>query len=244
MTVRRGSAVVAAVTGLWGLACVGVAEGERMANGGACPAGEVCVEEHGGLLFTGQVFYDDQMERLGPVLVGGTFRVSFASAGKVPMRAFEVVTEPGLQVEEVNGGRVTLSGVQTGPSYLRVVDRETGALYDRLLLDVVQIESVSFDNVTEPGRPVLYAGCEEMIGIELLASGGGASIRAFDQNVDLEAPGGVEADPFVWDCFRYVVPVDRSEVTFTVRTGDQVFEQTVSIEEPPPEGCPVPPSSD
>jgi hypothetical protein len=242
MTGRRGSAVVAVVTGLWGLACVGTVEGERMASGGACPEGEVCVEGHEGLLFTGQVLYDEGMDRLGPILVGGTFQVSFVSVLGSELRSFDVVTEPGLAVEEVSGGVVVLSGTRRGPAYLRVVDRLSGRLYDRLLLDVVKLEGVELDNVSEPGRDVLYAGCEEMIGVELLTRGG--SLRAFDQDVDVEAPGGVEADPFVWDCFRYVVPTDTDAVTFTIRAGDEVFEETVPVDAPPPEGCPAPASTD
>ncbi len=232
---RRWTVGAGLVFGAFGLACVGTVEGERLANGGACPEGEVCVEGHEGLIFTGQVLYDEGLDRLGPILVGGTFQLAFTSLTG-DLRSFDVVTERGLGVEAVVGGKVTLVSDAPGDAYVRVVDRASGRLYDRLLVEMVEIEDVALDNVEEPGREVLYAGCEEMIGVDLIAGGG--TLRAFDQDVDVDAPGGVVADPFVWDCFRYVVPLDQSEVTFTIRAGDGTFVETRPVEPPPVEGCP------
>lgn len=240
---RRGlqGLAVAALAG-WTLACVGAAGGERAMSGGACPAGEECVEGHEGLIFTGQVLFDDAKVRLGPVVDGGTFELSFVSVPGSELGAFEVVTEPGLRVERLDGGRLTVSGDRSGPAYLRVVEPGTGRLYDRLLLDVVAIKDVRLDNVTEPGRRELYAGCEEMVGLELL--GGDGEVRGFDQDVDVDAPGRIEPDPFVWDCFRYWVPADATEVTFTIRAGDQMFRETRPVDGPPGGVCPEAATSD
>lgn len=232
------------------LACSGtdtIVNGERVLNEGGCPPGEVCVAEvPAGLLFQGQMLYDDGgVPRLGPVLVGGQFDLSFFPVVGV-MNGFHVETEGNsLDAGDTFDGPppgVVLWGAEAGVSSVRVVNSQ-GALYDTLPFEVVELEDVELTNVSDPSRTELIAGCEEMLGVHLLAQGG--SLRAFDQSVSVTAPGGVEPDPGVWDCFRYQVPLDATAVDFEITAANETFVRTVEVREPAPgEPCPTQASSD
>jgi len=223
------------------LACTGATTtvaGERAASG-ECPEGEVCSDKApAGLLFQGQMLYDEGEDRLGPVLVGGRFDVLFFPEGYSLKGQWTAEVE-GADHRIREGGEpgVELMGTEAGTAMLRVIDPETGHLYDRLSIEVVELEDIELTNVAEPGRATLKAGCEEMIGIRMLSAGG--SLRAFDQNLKVRAPD-VVADRFAWDCFRYMVPPDATEVTFEMEAAGEIWERTLPVE-PLEEGqtCPV-----
>jgi hypothetical protein len=224
------------------LACTGTTTvvGDRAGLLGDCPEGEVCAESvPGGLWFQGQMLYDAGEPRLGPVLAGGRFDLSFFPVTGV-MTEFDVVVEGGsLDVagSEIGVGQPSsaeLWGLEAGTAVVRVVSKETGELFDRLTLETVELEGVELTNVNDPGRTHLLGGCDEMIGVRLLAGGG--ELRAFDQNITVEAPGVIEPDPLVWDCFRYEVPEDTDEVTFVVTAGGETYEETFVVQEG--ENCP------
>jgi hypothetical protein len=212
------------------LACTGATTvaGERAALG-TCPEGEVCSDKApAGLMFQGQMLYDEGADRLGPVLVGGRFDLSFFPQGYALQGKWAVEVEGAdARIREGAEPGVELKGTEVGTAVVRVIDPETGHLYDRLSIEVVALEDIELTNVTEPERPALKAGCEEMVGIRMLAAGG--SLRAFDQDLKVRAPD-VVADPFAWDCFRYEVPLDATEVTFEMEVAGEIWERTLPVE--------------
>lgn len=242
------------------LAC-GSVQGERAANG-TCPEGEVCLDElpsdpsglqpagadnsFDGLMFHGQILYDEGIDRLGPIAVGGSFELTFN------------VVQQGVEVERTFSGwhadttadvlvpvatatqQVTVLGVAPGTSYVRIVDTASGHLYDRIPIQVVEVDDLVVVNVRDDDRPVLYAGCDEMLGARLFATDADASFRLIDQDISVTAnTGAIQPDIAYWDCFTYQVPEGLDEVVFTVTTGDAVFEVPMAIE-PLPRGqhCP------
>jgi hypothetical protein len=219
------------------LACTGESTqttvvGDRANEG--CPDDETCSDlAPRGLLFRGQMLYDEGVDRLGPILVGGQFDLSFYRSD-ADLSYFEVELDEHLDQTGLlrDPPGVMLWGLSPGSSSIRVVDPETGALLDRLTIDVVALEDVVLSNVVDPERTTLYAGCEEMVGVSLVAGGG--TLRAFDQNIKVTAPGSLIPDPGVWDCFRYQVPADTDTVLFEVEAAGEVWPvefEVVELEE-------------
>jgi hypothetical protein len=214
---------------LMALACGTVAvDGERRVTG-ECPRGEVCSElTPEGLIFYGMSFWDTPGDRLGPVLVGGKFQLQFGTPSGEPLPEWQVSATGGALDAETTEDGAQLIGLQPGSATVRVEDGR-GTLYDRLPVDVVEIDDVEFGNVSDPTRTVLLGGCEEMIGVRLMATDGVTRLRAFDAEVQVTAVGGVRPDVAVWDCFRYDVPADATEVTFEVTAGGRTFELEVEV---------------
>jgi hypothetical protein len=224
------------------LACTGTTTvvGERAGELGGCPSGEVCAASvPAGLWFQGQMLYDDGEPRLGPVLAGGRFDLSFFPVTGV-MTEFDVVIEGGsLDVAgtEIGVGQPSgaeLWGLESGYAVVRIVSKETGELFDRLTLETVELDGIELTNINDPTRTHLLGGCDEMIGVRLMAEGG--TLRAFDQNITVEAEGFIEPDPMVWDCFRYSVPEDTEEVTIVVTAAGETYEETFVVQQG--ENCP------
>ena len=97
---------------LFSVGCYEEVEGERAADiaagGTGCPEGEVCSDDTPlGLTFVGQGFYDDGgTVRLGPVLVGGTFDVSFYGDG---LGSYDIdVTDENIGPQENGNPVITL----------------------------------------------------------------------------------------------------------------------------------------
>lgn len=227
--IRPFTAALATLGLAFGLACTGYAEGER-ASFGECPRGEVCNDDTpGGLIFWGMNFWDEPGNRLGPVIVGGRFELAFTTAD-ADLDAWHVETTGVLEATPIEGRphAVLVHGRQSGDGMVRVVD-DRGQLYDRLPLEAVEVDDVEIGNVTDPDRDVLYGGCEEMIGVRLVASAGGQRLRAFDALVRVEAEGGVRPDVGIWDCFRYDVPIAGGSVTFEITSGGRTFQRTVDV---------------
>lgn len=242
MQVRRRISIVAfsAVVGFT-LACEAgttSVEGDRASHDGGCPEGQVCDESVGGLMFLGQSLYDEGWDHLGPVLVGGRFDLSFFTPGSAEVGSFDVQIDGGaLSVGDLEEQGVELWGEVEGDAIVQIVDAESGALLDQLTLRTVLIDDVELKNVSEPSRPHLLGGCDEMIGVRLVADGG--LLRAFDQNVRIEGPGDIAPEPLVWDCFRATIPTGVDEASFTITAGGETFVVTFDVEEPGPgEQCP------
>lgn len=228
---RRGAPLVGLFILGFGLACSGVVQGERAANGGACPDGEVCSSAvEGGLLFFGQVLYDEGLNRLGPVIVGGSFELNYANPFGAALPGNVAIPSGAGEVLSTHTDGVVLVGNEPGTLTVRVVDRETEELFDRLRIEVVALERVELVNVNEPERPFLYDGCAEMVGVRLVAKGG--TMRAFDNQLRVNGPGRVTLDPGLWDCFLYEPDLDApiEEATFEVSVAGQTHLVSMPVQ--------------
>lgn len=214
------------------LACTGagtttVVAGERAGSGG-CPEGEVCSEKApSGLYFEGQMLYDEGEDRLGPVLAGGRFDVSFFPSGYALDGRWTVEVE-GAEFRRSDGPEpgVVLYGIEAGTAVIRVLDPETGHLYDRLAIEVVALEDIEITNVLDPDSATLKAGCDSMIGIRMIA--GDDRLRAFDQDLEVIVPE-VDPDLLAWDCFHYSVPTNTTELTFEMEVAGEVWERSMPV---------------
>lgn len=222
-------------------------DGER-AETGNCPTVEICSEETpAGLRFVGQHLFDDANLRLGPVIAGGTFDLGFyALEGKLPEGFTVEIDDPGvLEVEYGRGvfgpraedgspmysvdAYLTLYGLDEGATWISIIDPETGALYDRLRMDVVAVDDVSVVRLSDRGSTVLPAGGRELMGVRLVVDGGRREIRAIDQSLEFRAAGTVQPELMYWDCFEYEVPADRSEVEFEIVTAGRTFRRSFEV---------------
>lgn len=238
---RTVTAVALGLSALSMLACVGTVQGERAASG-SCPRDAECAPETpDGLMFTGQVLYDQPGERLGPVLLGGKMQVGIAPvSGTLP--AYDVlIGDPAVLDAAPTEGGMQLVGLEPGSSMVSVVDAR-GRLFDRLPMDVVEVDDVELSIVPDPDRQALLGGCTDMVGVRLIATGqDGQRLRAFDQDVQIAVSvGDVSPDVGVWDCFRLDVPADATVVHVTVTAGGEQFEATLDVVPVgDPEGCPT-----
>jgi hypothetical protein len=243
------------------LACVAPVDGERAASG-ACPEGEACSSATPqGLTFVGTAFYDDLSSglRLGPVLEGGTFSLGFRTSDGAPLPPFDVqaadprvlTSSPGTGefLGGTDGSRlevqahVTLHGLAAGQTHVRVRDPATDELHDRLLFDVYELESIELVNVADPRREHLLAGCEEMIGVRLVAKEGRTRFRAIDQELSLVVDGEpMERERGMWDCFLYTPDEDQGEAVIEVGAVKKTFVHVLpvrTLEEVALEACPA-----
>ncbi len=215
------------------LACFASVDGDRAATG-ACPEGETCSDAAPeGLRFVGRALFDEEVVRLGPILVGGTFELGLATPDGSPLPAFELELDEPRALEGSRGtgtfagddwmpvdAYVRLVGRAPGTPTVRLVDPSTGALLDRMPIDVVAFDRVELVNVTAPDRDHLLAGCEQMIGVRLYGDDQGTPVRGFDEDMSVRA-GTQSLAPEVrlWDCFTYTPGADAGEATFTVHAG-------------------------
>lgn len=221
------------------LACVGSVEGER-ASLGACPRGEVCsAETPEGLVFRGQMLWDEGADRLGPILVGGDFTLSFWSPSG-GLGDYDVSTDSdAIVVGPHENNEAQLKGAEEGTATVRVTDARTGELYDRVAIDAVRVADISLSNMSDESRYELYAGCEEMLGVRLLGTDGASEFRAFDDGITITAStGDVTPDVWVWDCFRYQVPEGATSIEFHIDAGEESFSKRVEVVAVDPSACP------
>ncbi len=231
------------------LACYAEVPGDRAVNG--CPEGEVCSNATpGGLVFSGEAFYDEGGQlRLGPLLVGGTFDVGFRAPTatidhfRVQTSDRDVLTasayENPLEVDLAGSARV--EGKGAGEASVRVTDAK-GQLYDRLPMDVYAIDHVNVQNLVEPDVDILIQGCEAMLGVHLMVKDGDLALRAFDSSVAVTANGdALEAEGNTWDCFVFTPTTGM--VDLDVYAGGEHFAFKYKVRPlGPDEACPERPT--
>jgi hypothetical protein len=234
------------------LACLTPVEGDRAATG-ECPAGETCSEATPvGLTFIGRAFFDQgETPRLGPIVEGGTLAVGLV--GLVPEGASDAVAHEArvddasiLSVERGTGtfgptdeegvpffpvdDHVVVTGARVGTASVRVVDPATGELYDRTPLMVVGVDDVRIVSATDPERDHLLAGCDEMVGVQLLSGQSGIEIRAIDDSMTVHADGTeVLPEPMFWDCVQVTPAADAREMRFEVHAGGRDHVRTIEV---------------
>ncbi len=239
------TAVIAAAS----LACMASEDGER-ATTGMCPEGETCSAATAmGLTFVGNAMYDTGYAQLGPILAGGTFDVGLRTRDGQPLPDWRVSVEDASVFSAVPGagvfgaknnageplvtvdGFAHLRGAAAGTTYLRITD-PSGNLYDRLELEVFEIDEVQVVLAQDSAREHLYAGCDEMVGVRLMAKNGETEIRTFDQDIIVRTnQGTIEEENRFWDCVLYHTPENATQATFTVQTAGRRFDRTLPIVE-------------
>lgn len=246
---RRHALLVVATSFLsvFSLACLASVDGERAATG-ECPEGETCSgATPDGLEFVGRAFFDEPTLRLGPVLVGGSFELGLRAQDGAPLPAFAASSSTnGMRVTVGDGvfgpttedgepyylvdSYLVLRATSAGVAQIRVTDPATGELYDRLSIEAVELDAVDVVVAQDPDRPHLYAGCDEMVGVRLMANNGTTRVRGFDEGMRVRADGtDLEEEPFFWDCVVYPIPAGATEVAFDVDVAGRSFRRTMPV---------------
>jgi hypothetical protein len=217
----RSSYVLVGVTTL--AACFG---GER-ARTGECPPDEVCSPRTPfGLYFYGARFADEWLTLdVHATAIGGTQEITLSynppNSNQIidldlPYRA-ETDGTP-VEVERTDGPVVTLRGTAYGKDYLRIVDPDTGELYDRDYFWGAEIQEIELIGTTQerlpPGNPaVVWTPGHQSITIALHGQGQ----RLVDTSMQIDAPGGYQSE---WDA----VEIPNAQVgvyPVTVTAGDK-----------------------
>lgn len=190
--------------------------GER-ADTGKCPAGEVCsAATPRGLHFIGVTLADDLLSGNGPAAtaVGGTQEVSLeydrGNGLFAPLNLpYATDDDGGLGVTVVGhtGAVVTVKGARSRTNYLRIVDPQTGELYDRYMLtgaalSAMRLVGTEFESVPA-GRRLAFATGDQTIGValdgEVQSSSGPRAERIVDTSMVLDLPGATRSS---WDSVR------------------------------------------
>lgn len=208
-------------------ACTG---GER-ANTGQCPSGEICSPKTpNGLQFIGADLVDT-LDLVGPsaTAVGGTQSVSLQYdrgdghliALDLPYQAMSSGST-GVMVTAQSGSVVSVTGLASGSSYLRITDTDGRTLFDRKLLDAGELSTIelvpsTFEHIP-PNADLAWAPGTFDIGVALYGSvGNQAPERLVDDTMTLDLPGATQTH---WDTL-HVVNAQPGTSTLMVTAGDK-----------------------
>lgn len=190
--------------------------GER-ADTGECPAGEVCSDATPyGMHFVGVTFADEMFSGDGPAAtaIGGTQEVALdydrGDGLRIAMNLpYDADDDGGLGVSVVDhsGSVVTVKGERSRSNYLRIIDPETGELYDRYSLTGAAVKAMRLIGTEFESLPsnsdLVFATGDQEIGIALVGdvqeSGGTTSERIVDTSMVLDLPGATRTS---WDSVR------------------------------------------
>jgi hypothetical protein len=209
-------AALASILALPLVACT-TAGGERH-DSGECPAGEVCSPEtQNGLLFVGTVVAGEPLSAtFGPVAtaIGGTQEIELRydpGDGYVPLALpYDADDDGGLGVaiDQTDGAVVSVRGVGSRANYLRILDRSTGALFDRHELAGAAVTSVylvgtEYERVPSVDTELVWATGDQEIGValggEVQENNAPVMERLADTSMQLSMPGGERTG---WDTLR------------------------------------------
>jgi hypothetical protein len=210
------------------VACVA---GDRAANNGVCPAGEVCsTKTPKGLSFIGANLSDATLTALGgplPTLIGGTqeVRLELADSSPVAPLTLPFVADPGtggaFTIASSATSSVTIRGAAAASSYLRILDPADRALYDRKLLAGATLDHVSLVSIHEELPSGQALAVTPSGGDVAIALWGGYPVnlvgRVADTSMRLTLPPG--ATQVAWDAVHLTNPALGHQV-ITVAAGD------------------------
>lgn len=190
-------------------ACFG---GER-ADTGKCPAGETCSDlTPQGLQFVGREFAGTT-NLVGPyaTAIGGTqdihIEIEAAVGVYVPLKYDFTADDDGalgVRIDHVDGTVVSVRGMASRTNYLRIMDKDTGLLFDRheltgAAVDRLQIIPASPESVPD-NLDVAFAAGNIEVGVALFGqvqtSHGSDEERIVDDSMALDLAGGI---PTTWD---------------------------------------------
>lgn len=218
-------------------------DGDRYASGGQCPAGEVCGSEAPeGLVFVGQIFYDElnDIRAFGPVVVGGDFELGFYAPGHVwvddftvdvdsRMSASESSGELGLYTDEDPEGWVKLTAVHPGKSKITIRNSH-GDLLDSITIEVVALNEVQIENLDADG--ILVAGENNRLAMQLYGTTQeGTRVRAFGMDAQMVV-NGVDVLPQegkMWDCFVLNNAEPGETITVEAKVGNEVYTREFDV---------------
>jgi len=205
-----------------------VAPGDRAYEPHQCPVGETCSDvTPDGLYFQG----DDAIDPPGVTAVGGTQTITvllptrdrFTARFTAPFDA--VSSGPALVIARTSPPSVTVAAAAAGGAYLRILERGTNLLYDRILLETqpIQRATVRPDELplddTDPGDAwVLLAGKRTSLRVNLLAASGH---WLADETLRLQMDAGGDAVQLSWNVAA-VTAAAAGTVTLRATPGDQV----------------------
>jgi hypothetical protein len=210
-------------------------KGERGQNG--CPVDETCAPLEGGVVgFVGTALSDfplshDDLAAPQFTAVGGTQVIRVLHGPFVSSPPFELpftaaTRGDALAIERQSGPDIGIAGVTTGSAYLRILEPETGDLYDRILLMVAPVARA---RLAQPAiffrgpRPtpdgydwMIWAGRDVQLVVALETPDGH---RVVDDSMSVN---GVRGEP--WDLVT--VNASPGTVTVTVDAGGETMAAT------------------
>jgi len=216
--------------------------GDRAAGGEGCPPGDMCSSKTpNGLWFTGASFFDGAVDS-GPktTAVFGTQTIEVLASSSLTDTFSEVFTAEStapLLVNVTSPPNVVVSADGEGSGYLRIIDSETGELFDRISIKsaipqsvrVAPVEAIKYDpDAAEKMNWAIFSGASLDFGFMLFDF---TNNRLVDENITVDI-GGDASETFGssnWD----IRPIQANAVGFAdinVHTGDgQVFPKGMPI---------------
>ncbi len=204
---------------------------------GECPAGEVCSPDTPtGLYFGGSVLGDEIFDSIVEphrTAVAGTQTLdifSDADASDEFIGFDAVAAGPSFQVVAVAGNQVSVAGVAGGTDFLRLVDPESGELYDRIALQTAVVDTIAIvpQKIDLLGDQELYdaaspavvyhaSGTSELV----VALYDASDVRLVDETLTLALGTGFVRDTAQWDRFEHDPVAPGTYVfTFTLGSGE------------------------
>jgi hypothetical protein len=229
------------------LACLVPEDGDR-ASTGVCPEGEVCsAATPDGLVFSGRSldFAGDDDTRIGPVAAGGVIEVAIETPrGERPPEFLALSDDPivfyvaenddgfGRRGDLTGDGYapafVTLQAGRPGEAFLQIVEPDTGLLFDRTSVAVVDVTDVRVVSLSGPAADALLAGCRAAISIELVGADAAGEVRLIDDGLRVSADG-VELALDGYDSATFVPAADASSVTFEIAAAGRRYVRSLPL---------------
>lgn len=166
-------------------------EGER-AETGVCPPGETCTDDmESGLYFRGPSFADGWFDAdVHPMAVGGRQTITIDPVDLLTsLYDFDAdCSSPAFTVASLAPPLVTVKAMSEGSAYLRILEPGTDLLYDRLLINALQVSRVTVSHSTSflaptPSTDLHYGGTPMTFMVRIYSG----ETRLIDEDVIFEA---------------------------------------------------------